>query len=371
MQLGMFMQPIHAPKGDLARNYENDRETIVLADQLGFHECWIGEHVSALVESITSPLMFCASIMDRAKRIKFGSGVFCLPQQHPAVIASQAAMFDQMTRGRFQMGIGPGGLSSDFELFELTDGAARGKMMLESIDMIHEMWAGTPPYDIRGEFWNISINDISRLHVGVGDFVKPYQKPYPPVAVSLMSPGSHTALVAGERGWIPISGSMLVQPRHVISHWDNYVEGADKEGRKADRNIWRVGRSIWVDETDEAAEQYVSRPGGVFNFYFDYVLNAFGGRNSLHLVRPQGREHDESVTWLDVAKSQIAWGAPGTVLDKLIALADELGGFGVLVMTAHEWDDVPRCRRSMELFVESVLPKLNQYMNAKYGIAMV
>jgi alkanesulfonate monooxygenase SsuD/methylene tetrahydromethanopterin reductase-like flavin-dependent oxidoreductase (luciferase family) len=365
VKLGIFMQPVHAPGGDLTENLARDRETIIHADRLGFHECWIGEHISAPVEPITTPLAFCASLMDATKDIKFGTGVFCLPQSHPATIAAHAAMFDHLVKGRFQMGIGPGGLSSDFEVYDVGDPAKRNRMMLESIDTILRLWSEDPPHDIKGEHWQVKLQDMSRRPFGVGEFIKPYQKPHPPIAISLMSPESANARVAGERGWIPISGASLVQPRNIASHWRLYEEGAASAGLKADRSVWRVVRSVWCEESDAAAEEYIAKPGGPFEFWFNYVFNAFGRRNTLHFVRPDGRENDETCTWLDVARDQIAHGSPKSVLEKLIALVDRLGPFGVLVLTAHEWDDVPRCKRSMELFAREVAPKLRQHVESR------
>ena len=44
MNLGLFMMPVHHPDKGLARTIQEDMETIVRGDQLGFDEAWIGEH---------------------------------------------------------------------------------------------------------------------------------------------------------------------------------------------------------------------------------------------------------------------------------------------------------------------------------------
>lgn len=358
MKFGVFMQPVHDPRRDLGEVLAQDRETIVLADRAGFAECWVGEHFSATVEPIAAPLAFLGSLIDATRQIKLGTGVFCLPQQHPAVIAAQAAMFDHLCGGRFQMGIGPGGLSSDFELFQVGDPRRRGAMMRESIDQILRIWAQDPPYDIGGEFWSVRVEDMSRAAFGVGAIPKPRQRPHPPIAVSLMSPESANAGLAGERGWIPISGSCLVQPRYVKSHWTQYAAGAERAGRRPDPSVWRLTRSVWLAETDAQAEDELADPDGPFAFYFRYVMSAFGQRGTLHLVRPDGREQDESVGWLDIARSQVAYGSPRTVLDKLVAFSERMGPYGVLLLTAHEWKDADAGRRSFRLFAEEVAPKL-------------
>src|SRR6266540_340203 len=137
IKLGMFTMPFHHPARDYATLLEEDQEAVILADRLGFTEAFVGEHFSSWSERITSPLNFLASVIDRTRHIRFGTGVINLPQLHPATVAAHCAMFDHLVQGRFIMGIGPGGLASDLEMFDLGQAAdARPHMVLESIDAI-------------------------------------------------------------------------------------------------------------------------------------------------------------------------------------------------------------------------------------------
>jgi alkanesulfonate monooxygenase SsuD/methylene tetrahydromethanopterin reductase-like flavin-dependent oxidoreductase (luciferase family) len=188
MRLGLFMMPLHPPTRDYHAMLEEDLEAVVHADAVGFDDVWVGEHFSSMTEPITSPLMFLAKAIPLTKRIRLCTGVLNLPQQHPAVVAGFAAMFDHLAEGRFVMGIGPGGLPSDFELFHLTDPMARGKMTLESIDTILKIWGTEPPYRIDGEFWQILQDEWHVPEFGLGHMPKPFQKPHPPIAIGGMSP---------------------------------------------------------------------------------------------------------------------------------------------------------------------------------------
>ncbi|MBT6276954.1 MAG: LLM class flavin-dependent oxidoreductase, partial [Chromatiales bacterium] len=262
MHLGMFMQPVHDPKRDFGLVLEEDRQTIVLADKLGFEECWVGEHISATVEPITAPLVFLATLLQETHQIKLGTGVFCLPQHHPASVAAQAALFDHLSKGRFLMGIGTGSLSSDMELFDVGGSTDRSAMVRESIDHILAIWTQEPPFDRKGEYWTVALKDLSRQEYGVGAFIKPFQQPHPPISISIMSPNSTSARMAGERGWIPISGASFLQPRYTASHWEQYALGAEAAGRPADPDIWRVSRSIVIAPSDAEARDYILDPEG-------------------------------------------------------------------------------------------------------------
>ena len=70
------------------------REAVVLADRLGFHEAFIGEHLADAAETITSSLVFIASLADQCPSIVFGTGVLPLPNYHPVMVAAQVAMLD-------------------------------------------------------------------------------------------------------------------------------------------------------------------------------------------------------------------------------------------------------------------------------------
>ena len=69
MKIGLFMMPIHNLNREMHLALEEDKEAILLADQLGFEEVWVGEHFSAITEPIPSPMMFMASLIPHLKNM--------------------------------------------------------------------------------------------------------------------------------------------------------------------------------------------------------------------------------------------------------------------------------------------------------------
>jgi len=170
----MFMMPVHPPGRPMSETLAEDTAKSLLADKLGYDELWMGEHFSATTEPFPSPLMFLAGLVPQTRNLTFGTAVINLPNHHPAIVAAECAQFDHMSGGRFLMGVGSGGLASDFELFNI-DPAARQRQFMESIDMILRIWAQDPPYDIQGEFWNVQIKKAIMPELGVGTMPKPLQ----------------------------------------------------------------------------------------------------------------------------------------------------------------------------------------------------
>src|ERR1700674_2787779 len=156
MQLGFFTMPIHPLGKDWRTSLRGDREAFILADKLGYTEGYVGEHATDRAENITSCAVFIASLIDANKSIKLGTGTINMPNSHPAATAAQIAMLDHMLDGRFIFGISPGGLLSDAEAFGNLD-ADRNAMFLEAINQVLAIWAGEPPYDLKGKYWNISV----------------------------------------------------------------------------------------------------------------------------------------------------------------------------------------------------------------------
>ena len=114
MRFGIFMAPFHPMAGqDPIAALQRDLETVQLLDKLGYDEVWVGEHHSAGTEIIPDPFMFISYAAPQTRHIKLGTGVVSLPYHNPLWVADRAFFADQLTRGRFMLGLGPGALPGD------------------------------------------------------------------------------------------------------------------------------------------------------------------------------------------------------------------------------------------------------------------
>ena len=52
--------------------------------------------------------------------------------------------------------------------------------------------------------------------------------------------------------------------------------------------------------------------------------------------------------------------SPDDALDRLLALVDEAGPFGTLILMSYDWDDKARWLHSMDLFANELMPALNK-----------
>jgi alkanesulfonate monooxygenase SsuD/methylene tetrahydromethanopterin reductase-like flavin-dependent oxidoreductase (luciferase family) len=272
-------------------------------------------------------------------------------------VAANAAMLDHMLDGRFILGISPGGLLSDAEVFGNLD-ADRNAMFLECINQVLEIWNSEPPYNIKGKYWNSIIERQLMLDLGQGYMPKPLQKPHPPIVVTAVAPFSKGVTEAAARGWDPISANFLM-PQWVKTHWPKYVEGCERVGRPVDPANWRVAKSIFVADDDATAKRYATDPNGPYRYYYSQLLTKLkrGGRAVAFKTDP--KQADEDVSLDAVCEKLVFWGSPNRVADQILAFREEVGDFGTLLLAGKDWKDRELGRRNMVLLAEKVLPQVN------------
>ncbi len=357
MKLSYFTMPLHPPTRNYLETLNEDRAAFLLADELGFHEGFVGEHVTDRAETVTSCLMFLASLAYQTNNIRLGSGTVNLPNTHPATVAAQVAMLDHMLEGRFVFGISPGGLRSDFEVFGNLD-RDRKAMFDEAIEQVLAIWSTQPPYDIEGEFWNVSTRQTMDLAIGQGAIMGPYQKPHPPIAVASMSPFSESVANAARHGWSIISANFL-QPVWVASHWQKLCEGWDAADLPHDPGAWRVAKSIFVADDEKLARDYAMNAMGPYGNYYTSLMRKLIGNGRPDLFKDRHDMPDADVTHQFVMESLVIHGTPEQVTEQIVALREQVGPFGTLVYAGHDWADVALSRRSMELMAREVMPAVN------------
>lgn len=365
MRLGYFTMPLHPVGRDWRQTLAEDREAVLLAERLGYEEAFIGEHVTDLAETITSCLIFIATLARDTSRIRLGSGTVNLANRHPAATAAEIAMVDTLLEGRFILGVGPGGLRSDAEMMGNLD-ADRNAMFVESLEHMIALWTQDPPYRLRGKVWNLTTERTWIPDLGQGAMLKPFQRPHPPIVVTAILPHSSGIAAAAARGWTPISAN-FVQPWVVATHWPKYVEGCARRGREARGGDWRVARSIFVADDEATLKRMTRAPGNIFAQYFRNLQRKSAAHRGNAVFKHDAALADEALTDEYLVDTLLTSGTVNEVVDKLLAFRESVGPFGTLLYCGHDWGDPLAMRRSMQLMAEEVLPRVNRALGGSGG----
>jgi len=352
LRFGMFLMPVHDPAKPLVQCYDEDLELVIRCEELGFHEFWVGEHHSSTYENIVMPEIFIGKALGLTKRIRLGPAPVCLQYHHPVHVAGRLAFLDHLSHGRLNVCFGPGAIPTDMEVYGI-DPKLAGARVAEAIDTIVKIWTSDPPYDIAGEFWNVSLKKTVDPEMGLGTLHKPLQRPHPPIAVPCISHSSAGVRKAGARGFSPFSHHMI--PTVVLAdHWKTYEEGARSAGREPHRSDWRVARNIFVADTTAEARRLAR--GNSLGQCIQYILELTRRGPGLGMWKGDPAMSDADCNLDYFMEEVIIAGNPDDVIRRLRELRQEIGDFGTLVLVAHDWDDKQRWLRSLELFAREVMP---------------
>ncbi|MBM3339017.1 MAG: LLM class flavin-dependent oxidoreductase [Betaproteobacteria bacterium] len=360
MRLGYFTMPLHPLDREIAVTLEEDRQAIILADKLGFHDAFVGEHLTDKAENVTNSMVFLATLIHQTSQIRLGTGTSNLSHSHPTLIASQAAMFDHLSKGRFIFGISPGALASDAEALGILS-EDRNRLFAEAIDVILAIWERDPPYDIDlpENRFKVSTRVTQVPAIGRGVLMKPYQRPRPEIVGTVVAPGSKGVVLMGQRDFHPMSANFLLS-HWLPSHWENYAQGKALAGQVADPDQWRIARTVFVADDEATAREYGgNNANSPYRYYYRQMLTKMM-MSKRHVIFKKHIDEDDTHVTLDrLLKELVICGTVSEVVDQILALRELTGPFGELVYAGMDQVDKGLARRSMELMAQEVMPRVN------------
>jgi limonene 1,2-monooxygenase len=339
LRFGIFLAPFHPVGQNPTLALERDLELVTRLDQLGFDEAWIGEHHSAGYEIIPSPEVFIATVAQRTRHIRLGTGVSSLPYHHPLILADRMVLLDHLTRGRVMFGVGPGALPSDAFMMGI-DPMRQRDMMEEALEAILALLDGSEPVNRQTDWFTLR---DARLQL------RPYTHPRFEVAVAAqISPAGPRA--AGRFGLSLLSiGATTAGGFDVLgSHWTTMEERAEEFGTTVDRRRWRLVGPMHIAETEAQARADVAFGLEQWVDYFERVA-------ALPLAPPDLGIEDLVDALMATGFAVV--GTPDMAAAQIERLVEQSGGFGTYLLMAHEWADRQATLHSYELFAREVAPR--------------
>ncbi len=339
LKFGIFLAPFHPVGQNPTLALERDLQLIEHLDALGFDEAWIGEHHSAGFEIIASPEVFIAAAAARTRQIRLGTGVSSLPYHHPFMLADRLVLLDHLTRGRLMIGVGPGALPSDAFMMGI-DPVRQRDMMEEALEAILALLAGDEPVSRETDWFRLV---KARLQL------RPYQRPYPEVAVAAqVSPAGPRAAGRFGCGLLSIGATSAGGFDVLGLHWDVMEERSAQFGTNIDRSKWRLVGPMHIADTKEQAIADVA-------FGLDEWVDYFQRVAALPLA-PDTANHETLVDALNASGFAVI-GTVEDAVDQVERLRQQSKGFGTFLVMGHEWADTAATRHSYELIARYVAPE--------------
>jgi natural product biosynthesis luciferase-like monooxygenase protein len=347
MKFGLFYLPTYLPeKRDITTHYRNIVEQIVYGDRIGIDYAWVVEHHFVRHGGIfPANYAFLSYLAARTERIRLGTGATVLPLNDPVRVAEQAAMLDQLSGGRFDLGVGRGFIRDEFEAFGVPMAESRERVE-EGVELIKKAWT-EPTLEFKSRFRP----EMSELPV----LPPVFQKPHPPIwNACFMTPESFEW--TAEQGYNLLYVAYHVDHEVAVERIGWYRDHLPKVGRKVeDHEICCVYHAHFLAEgDDEKLEQTVHPPMAEYA-----AAGVEAARKPPDPTAYKGydmRERAQSeFTFRTYWPERVIMGGPEQCIERIRLLKDVgITQLGLLVdFGSLAQEDI---MRSLEIFGKEVLP---------------
>jgi limonene 1,2-monooxygenase len=355
MEFGLFSNGFR-PHTTAAQAYEEDLAEIVLADALGFRDCYISEHHGEpvyidKVDTLPVPELLMCKAAALTKRIRMGAAVKLIHLANPVDTATQAATADNVIGGgRYIFGFGSGFPSPLFSDERGLSYADRHERLRESLDLILKCWTAKEPFDWDGKHWRGK---------GIVVLPRPLQSPHMPMATATDTPAM--VELSAARGYTMLH-AQLEPPGSVRKKADLYARAGKAAGHKTPLNNLTVARYVYLADSRREAMDDLRAD---INYELTYQVQ----RGLIRLLTTNyGLSlKSDSVSFDELAEAGFYHlGDPDTVAKELRQFYETAGGFGtLLIVTGKKWATREKVFRSMRLFMEHVAPQLRGLVAAR------
>ncbi len=143
------------------------RELARRTEDLGFHRLTVSDHL----DDQLAPIAALMAAADATTTLRIGVLVLCNDYRHPAVVAKEAATLDILSDGRFELGLGAGWMTTDYERagIAMDRPSVRIERLEEAIHVVRGLLS-EGPCTFHGEHYQIA---------GLTGSPKPIQQPLP------------------------------------------------------------------------------------------------------------------------------------------------------------------------------------------------
>lgn len=334
LEFGIFD---HVDRHDLPlQDFYEDRLKLVEAyDRAGIYGYHCAEHHSTPLGMAPSPSVYLSAVGQRTKRLNFGPLVYTLALYHPLRLAEEICMLDQMSRGRFLLGIGKG--ISPIEVgYYGVDYKNADKMFAESFAIIMQALT-KKTVDFEGEFFR-----FKNVPMELG----PFRQPHPPLWYGVVNPDSAERAAKAGMNFISNSTSALVKTK--VARYSAAYQA--KPG--ADAPKFGMNRYMVLAETEEKALEIGRRA-------YRRWWTSFMALWQKHNTAPTNVNYPPEIDG-QIADGRAIVGTPAKALELLRGQMAESGANYLVCRFAFGDLSLSESLRSLELFQRHVMPGLRE-----------
>jgi len=347
MHVGIFVEERRRDTSE-AVAFRDAVELAEAAERGGLDGVWLGEiHFTPIRSVQSAPLELASYLAARTERIRIGTAVTVLPLVHPLRIAEEAATVDQLSQGRFDLGIGRSGAASTYDALGIPYGESQARFE-EALAIIREAWKGEP-FSYEGRFHRIRNTVVTP---------RPYQVPHPPLRMAANSP--ETFPWVGRAGLPLFAGLRDLGIPELGAHIAAY-RAAWREAGHAGAGDVCLRIPLYAAPTEVAAHEEPRENMSYFFRRHTELARARLGRAGAGPVE-RARRHVadlEELSYDRIVETRAAFGTGPSLVDRLRRLRDELGLDSIIAeLNPGGLLSLSQMRRTLDIVAREVVPAL-------------
>ncbi len=345
MRFSKFIALVCPDGKDPAEKYAESLEQIRMADDFGFHGIWLSENHFSSKQGLPEfqgeigitpqPLLFGMKIVDHTKHIRVGTAVRNIVFSNPIRVAEEALLFDLLSKGRLDLGVGSGYRPWEFEGFKIDRGEAKDRF-LESLEILDRGMRGET-FSFKGKYHDIP--EVSLVP-------KPYYtQPRPKIFIATGDMDQIKLAAEKDYGVMSFSTS---SKEHLLKLYDTWRHIAEPKGYDTSRDRFPVTRQIYIHRDPAVVHEYAER-----NLpHYRAALGDF-----------------KACPPLEELKKLYIIGTPEDCVEQLKRLRDEMGCTHVILWFNFGWLTHAEVMAQMQLFADEVMPHFadKTYQQEKAG----
>ena len=359
MHFGLIMECDYRFGNTLEESFDEAFDYVDAAESKGLDGVWLAErHFAAprdpldpmgggIPSIVSAPMIMASAIAARTERIRIGIAVAVLPLLHPIRMAEEAATVDQISKGRFDFGVGRSGFARAYQGYNIPYEESRERFQ-ESLDVILNAWTHER-FSHKGKFFEY--DDVCVLP-------KPYQQPYPPVRIAATT--KETFPRTGTQGYHIFVGLRGLDRPDLATNLEEYHRAWKEAGHQGEGDVF-LRIPVYVAETDEKArtEPEESTWRSYRRLAENFGRSASDQGTTADEERSERYQRLSQITYEDLLRDRLAYGTPDAVAKQLKAISKELKLSGIIA-EANVGGIIPpeRVKNSVRLFAEEVVPQL-------------
>ncbi len=247
------------------------------AEALGYDSVWVGD--SVLARPRHDPLTLLAGVAGRVPRVALGTAVLLPALRNPVLLAHQVATLDQVSEGRFILGVGIArdvpNIRAEFAACGVPFEKRVGRMM-EGLRLCRALWSGEA-VDWDGR-WPVSGGVLAPV---------PHRPGGPPIWIGGNTPASLERVGKWFDGWFPNAPDAS----EFASQWRDVQAIA----RAAGRDPARLSAAMYLTLTiDDDADRAATRMDAFLEGYYGAPAAVLRRRQAVYSGPADGL-----AAWLD------------------------------------------------------------------------